>query len=327
MAVHIIMRMKLYRIYALLMFAVPLLGQQGPQSSLMIFNPYTDHSSLGGMERSLSINGQLRSQWTNFGNGPNTQYLGANMPVYAWNGAVGADLYTYSAGNLRTTQMRFSYNYVTGFMGGLISGGLRLGINQLRLDGSKITTPDGSYEDNIINHNDPVLTAGFMNSFGVNWEISGAYTNNLFTAAVSFADLVSPNQSLGDAKFRFDRTVYGMFRYDYALNDEILLMPNVAFRTNLRVIQTDLGIIGQYRMRTMGGLMLRGYSGKSIDALAIIAGYQLSQKVSLYYSYEAGLSPLRYTNEGSHDFILKIRMEPLFGKNLPPRIIYNPRFL
>ena len=319
--------MQRISLFVLLLLSFNILAQQGPQSSLAIFNPYLDHASMAGLERVLSINGQLRSQWNNFGGGPVTQYLGANMPVYAWKGSIGADLYSYSAGNLRTNQLRFSYNYITGFMGGLASGGIRLGINQIRLDGSNIITPDGAYEDNIIQHNDPVLTAGFMNSAGINWEISGAYSNNNFTAALSFADLVAPNQNLGKAKYRFDRTLYGMFRYDYALNEEITLMPNVAFRTNLNVLQTDLGIMAQYRLRTTGGLLLRGYSGKSIDALALIVGYQVSQKVSVYYSYEAGLSPLKYTNEGSHDLILKYRMEPLFGKNLPPRIIYNPRFL
>lgn len=319
--------MKRFLTLGLLIYTIATFAQQGPQTSLAIFNPYLEHAAMGGMDRRLSIVGQVRSQWTGIGQGPSTQYIGANMPMYAWTGAIGADLFTHRSGNLRINQLRASYNYVTPGFGGLLSVGGRLGFNQISLDGSRIITPDGNYDDGAINHNDPTLANTIVNSFGVNWEVSAAFTNNLITAALSFSDLVSPQQSIAKGKFQFDRTVNGLIRYDYQLNEDIVLMPNLGFRTNLRVLQTDVGVMARYKVRTFGGLLLRGYNTTTIDALAFTMGYHLSEKFSLYYSYETGLSALKTVNEGTHDFMMKIRLEPLFGKNLPPKIIYNPRFL
>lgn len=319
--------MKRLLTLGLLIYSIATIAQQGPQTSLAIFNPYIEHAAMGGMERRLAINGQVRSQWTGIGQSPSTQYIGANMPMYAWNGAIGADLFTHRSGNLRINQFRASYNYVTPNFGGLISLGGRLGFNQISLNGSGIITPGGNYEDGAINHNDPTLENGISNSFGVNWELSAAYTNNLFTAALSFSDLVGPQQSLSKGKFQFDKTINGLVRYDYQLNEDIILMPNIGFRTNMRVLQTDIGVLARYKARTFGGLLLRGYNNTSIDALAFTMGYHMSEKFSLYYSYETGLSALKYVNEGTHDFVMKVRLEPLFGKNIPPKIIYNPRFL
>ena len=72
---------------------------------------------------------------------------------------------------------------------------------------------------------------------------------------------------------------------------------------------------------------MRGYSGRTFDALAIVAGHRVSPKFSLFYAYDIGLSGLRSVHDGTHDLIVRINLDPIFGKNLPPRIIYNPRFL
>jgi type IX secretion system PorP/SprF family membrane protein len=312
---------------AFLLWYISLAGQQGPQTSLVAFNPYMDHSAYGGMDRLLTITGQARSQWSGLGESPSTQYLSAHMPIYSLSGAAGMDIQSSQAGQLRFSQVRGSYNYVTPFLRGLLSVGGRLGFNQTALDGSSIRTPTGTYVDGSANHNDPVLGINREVGLGVNWEISGLYNANELLIAVSLSDLVVPAQQIGNAIYKSDKTINLYSKYDLQVTESVVLSPNISLRSNLNYTQVDLGANALLGGKNTIGLGLRGYNSTSIDALNIYAGHRVNEKFSIYYAYEIGLSDLRYVNNGTHDLILKYQLNALLGKNLPPKKTYNPRFL
>lgn len=302
-------------------------AQQGIPTSLLSFNPYFEHSAYGGMDRTLSATLQTRSTWSQLEGRPSTLYLGGHMPVYAWKGSIGGDILTQGEGNLRLTQLRGSYNYVTPMLGGLVSYGARVGISQIRLDGNRIRTPQGSYIDGSINHRDPVLGTGIQNGFGGLWEVSALYTNAHIMVMASFSDLVSLGQSVGNATYAQDKTINFLAQYSYPMSEKLILLPGVSFRTNLNVLQSEIRAMVNYNIKNFGGLVLRGYSAKTIDALGIVAGHRVNQKFSLYYAFDIGLSGLRGAHDGTHDLIVRLNLDPLFGKNLPPKVTYNPRFL
>jgi type IX secretion system PorP/SprF family membrane protein len=320
-------KVKLLIISCLLFAYSTSFSQQGTPSSILNFNPYFNHSAYGGMDRTLSISLQTRAAWSNLEGRPSTQYIGGHMPVYIWKGSIGGDILTHAEGNLRFNRIRGSYNYVMPYMGGLLSMGGRLGISQVRLDGSKVRTPQGSYIDGIINHRDPALGNTIQNGFSGLWEVSALYTNADFQVMASLSNLVSLGQSLGNAKYANDKTLNFLGQYFYTLSPNLILMPGLSIMTNFNVVQTEVRAIANFNVKNYAGLCLRGYSGRTIDALGIVAGHRVSPKFSLYYAYDIGLSGLRSVHDGTHDLIVRINLDPVFGKNLPPRIIYNPRFL
>ncbi len=305
----------------------PLSSQQGVPSSIINFNPYFDHAAYGGMERTLSLTFQSRAAWSTLEGRPSTQYIGVHMPVYAWKGSIGGDILTQKEGNLRINQLRTSYNYVMPYLGGLISLGGRLGLSHIRLDGTQVRTPQGVYIDGTTNHRDQVLDNNLQNGIGGLWEISALYTNPSFQIMASLSDLVSLGQSIGNAKYSQDKTLNVFGEYNYVINPNLKLIPSMSLRTNFTVLQTEVRALANFNTKNYAGFSLRGYSSKTIDALSIIAGHRVSPKFSLYYAYDIGLSGLRSVHDGTHDLIVRINLDPIFGKNLPPRIIYNPRFL
>lgn len=321
------MKTRITGLLAVLAMCSALFGQQGVPTMLSSFNPYYEHASFAGFDRSLSINTQVRKQWLGLDGSPSMQYIGAHMPVYALGGAAGMDISTISEGVLRISQVRGSASKVVGVGGGLLSSAVRIAINQVRIDGNAVRTPQGSYQDGLINHNDGSLGNNIDQGIGLVWELSALFSTPDFNIAVSIADLANRAQQVGNGKYVQDRSIYVYSQYLYPINENITAMPSLAVRTNGKVVQTD--VVGQisYKANNYIGIGLRGYSGTTIDAFSLILGHKLNSKFGIYYSYESGLSQLKYTNEGTHDLLLKVNMDVLFGKNVPPKITYNPRFL
>jgi hypothetical protein len=89
------------------------------------------------------------------------------MPFYLWQGALGIELFNESIGAEEQTAFLLSYNYIRETSVGLWSFGLRLGMSQNSLDGTKLRAPDGTYEGSIIDHHDILYSpmewsAGFL---------------------------------------------------------------------------------------------------------------------------------------------------------------------
>jgi hypothetical protein len=76
-----------------------------------------------------------------------------------------------------------------------------------------------------------------------------------------------------------------------------------------------------------GGLSVRGYSQNTLDALVIFGGLKLSDHLTIAYAYDLTLSALNQASSGTHEVMLKYNLNRIIGAGLPPRVIYNPRFL
>ena len=83
----------------------------------------------------------------------------------------------------------------------------------------------------------------------------------------------------------------------------------------------------RYNENIFVGGSLRGYHGNSIDAVALMGGFKLSEKISIGYAYDLGLSRLKTVNSGAHEILLNYNLGAPIGQGKPPSIIYNPRSL
>lgn len=303
------------------------MGQQLNQYSLSQFNLYKDFGAYAGFEQKLVLSGHLRNQWVAHPGNPTFQYIGANMPIFNIKSGLGLDFENISEGNFHYRKARTSFNKVLNFGNAVISTGIRLSFNQLAINGKTILTPEGDYNDGSINHNDRQLSRDLERGYGIGYELSTFIRYNLYQFGLSISETPTHEIRTTSSGYRFKEQLNLFFSGIFIFSENIQFQPSMAFRTDFNTIQTDLSGILNLNGNIFGGLVLRGYNSKSLDAIGITFGHKINRKYSVYYNYDLPISSIKRTNEGSHELLLKMNFETLFGKPNNPKIIYNPRFL
>ena len=303
-----------------------LISQQTSQYSQAMFNKYAFNPAFAGLDFSLSANLVYRNQWESIQSNPTEIHINAHIPMYVWSGAVGGMIERRSFGVINQTSVSGSYNYITDTPFGLISFGGRLGMTQLALNGEDIITPEGIYIGGF-SHNDPILLEGRDQGFGLRWDVGSFFYNKQMQIGVALSSLPTTKISLENTSFSQTTHVNAFFQYNFPFNDEIELMQSILLKSDLNEIQSDISSLFKINGNIFGGISLRGYSSRSLDALVIIAGMKISENYTLSYSYDIGLSGLRRGHEGTHEILLNYNLRKLIGTGQPPKIIYNPRYL
>ncbi len=304
-------------------------AQQVPQYTLTMLDKYRDNPGYGGMDASLSITGAIKTQWETLPGSPKFQSVTAHMPLYIAGGGVGIQFFHDALGVEETTGFEASYNYVYESSIGLFSFGLSLGLMQKSLDGSKLLAPDGIYEGFTIVHNDPILSDTRGSGIAPSTNFGVYFANDYIEAGLSVDQFLANKVTLNNTEettFELKRTVNAFAEYSYPLNDLVQLYPAVFVKSDLVQTQVDFTIRADYQDVYFGGLLFRGYSAPTIDALAMFVGARLSSKLSVSYAYDITLSSLSKFSEGTHEIVLHYNLSKPIGIGRPERIIYNPRF-
>ncbi len=302
-------------------------GQQWNQISMSNFHPYFNNAAYAGFDRAISTTILSRNQWAGFVGAPKVRYIGSHLPVYIWKAGFGADLFTLEEGSLAYRSARISANKIFDINGGLLSGGIRIGLHSLNINGAVLTTPEGNYNGGTVNHNDPLLENVKFSGVGIGWEGSIWYRKGNYQLGFAINELPSNSFSVKNVNFELRKNFNLFFQTIFDYSETIQFQPSISIKTDLNYIQTEILALTRINGNIFGGMMLRGYSSSSIDALGIMLGHRINKRYSIYYNYDAGLSKLRKTNEGSHEIMLKIDFFNLPGSGIPPKIIYNPRYL
>ena len=130
-------------------------AQQAPQHSLYMIDPYSINPAYAGFDRSLSANLNYRGQWTGIENNPVHIYANAHLPVYLLDGGAGVHIRRDRTGLINRTEIGISFNRVIPTPYGTFSAGLRVGMQQSRIDGSQIISPDGIYINSCLLYTSP----------------------------------------------------------------------------------------------------------------------------------------------------------------------------
>lgn len=300
-------------------------AQQTPQWTQYILNKYAINPAFGGLEQSLSITTGIRSQWNQFPGSPKTQIINAHLPLYFLKGSAGMSLINDQTGALRRTIVSASYNYVHDASWGLLSVGLRVGGQQVRLDGRALRTPDGVYIDQTFDHLDPRLSATDVAGFSPIWSLGLYYIKDALEVGLTLDNTPGSNIEAGATRLSNSSAMSFFASYQYDVTDDIAVVPNVFVKSESGQTQVDIGALGYYQ-QFFGGLGLRGLGGNSLDALGIIAGTKLSPKLRISYSFDIGLSDLGQFHDGSHEFIVNYNLQRPIKTGELPKIIYNPRY-
>ena len=305
-------------------------AQQPAQYSLYMLNKYGFNPAFAGMENSLSITGVYRNQWVGLPGNPETQQVNAHMPLQIASGGIGIGLENETIGNWTQTATTLTYDYQM-LMGssGVLSLGLSAGIVQRKFDGSKARLPEGIYdeENNLILHEDQILTNGIETGSAPTFHFGAFYQSEKLEVGISAINLMENELKMSELRFVQDRTYYLFLGYRHDLNNTISLHPSLLMKSNAEQMQLDFSLIARYNENIFLGATFRGYHSESVDAVALMAGMKLSEKITFGYSYDLGLSNLNSVHNGSHEIMLNYNLGKEIGKGIPPNIIYNPRSL
>lgn len=300
-----------------------IIAQNFNPGTLYSFNKYSTNSGYAGLsgDKLLSLN--FREQWVGFEGRPRNYSVNYSTPIYNWNGAAGIKVGSYSVGIQSNINLDLSYNYVRQSSFGLFSFGFGSGIKSLSIDKNKIITPDGNYEDNSLNHNDPFVEGDLSDqrSF-LNLSIFGVYYFRNIEIGIIFDKELSVQ---GKYQYGLKDAVKLNWQYVYNLNEDFTFKFFGLLYSDFVLMQNDIGAVGVYKSNYIGGMNFRGFNHNTFDSFSIILGSNINYKMRLIYSVDFTISKLRKAEDGSHEIKLIYNFgEKKIDRILPP-IINNPR--
>lgn len=312
-------------------FASVVAAQQPAQYSMFMLNKYNYNTAYAGLDGSVSATAVFRKQWVNFVGSPLTFQANVHLPIPYLRSGVGLGMEQDRIGAELQTRVRASYNYIFSIGAGQLSVGIAGNYLQKTLDGSLLRTPDGNYEGATINHNDALL--------GVNRAIGSTFTAEAgiyykqpkFEIGASMINLQEPTARLVSGAFvqelRYRRALAVQGQYNFDINSDFDLQPTFLVKSDFVKVQAELALVLRYQKQFFGGLGYRGFDSRSQDALFLLVGMQVNKNFMLAYSYDISLNAIRTYNSGSHEVVLNYNLNKSLGKEIPQKIIYNPRFL
>jgi type IX secretion system PorP/SprF family membrane protein len=305
------------------------LAQQPAQYSMFMLNKFHWNPAYAGLDHSLSATGVYRAQWDQLEGNPITQNINVHAPLYIFNSGLGLNLENDELGLERRTTATVAYNYqLTLGRKSILALGLSGGLAQRTLDGSKMRTPEGNYTDaTVIFHNDDLLPISMATAQVMTFGAGAYFYSENFQAGLAVRNLNRPQADLDFISLQLSRAFFFTADARFELGQGLSLHPSILLRSDLVQTQTDLGAIFRYNDNIFAGASFRGYNSDSVDALAFIAGFKLSEKTTLAYAYDMTLSILNQVSNGSHELMLNYNLNKPIGMGRPPRVIYNPRAL
>ncbi len=302
-----------------------LFGQLRTQNSLYLVDLYQINPAFGGLERSLHANFNYRDQWSGFDQNPVHLKVNAHLPLYLLEGGAGISMQTDKLGGLSMNSFKVSYNNIRKTAFGIISGGLGLGFTTTNLDGSVLLTPEGIYENNTIEHNDPILVSEGLSGTRLDYDLGIFIGMEALDISLSLSNLFLPKFDVQNINITNPNIVNLFIRKPLFIRD-LVFVPSVLIKTDFLSYQTEISCLIK-NGSVFGGLSLRGYSKRSFDSVVFLGGIKINTNYTLSYSYDAGISSLRTISQGVHEVNVSYNLNKLIGVGLPPEIIYNPRNL
>lgn len=304
-----------------------LLAQQTPQYTMYMLNPYGINPAYAGLDQSISATGVYRRQWDNFDFAPSSQHFNIHSPSYFLGGGIGLAVENerFGAEQHFSALLGYAYHLVLPSRN-ILSIGISGGVVQKTINGQDIRTPEGNYEGITIDHNDLLLPNSRVSALGPVFNVGIYYQGESLEVGLN-VDQVS-EQTIDFDLFSYQlRRAYGLYMaYGMDIGRKLRLTPSVLVKSIISQTQIDFSARMQYNDNLFGGVSVRGYNDTSLDAVALLAGFRLTDNITVAYSYDITLSDLREVSTGSHEVMVHYNLGKPVNKGKLPPIIYNPRF-
>ena len=315
----------------LLSFIATIAGaQQAAQYSMYMWNIHAFNPAYAGLDNSLSITGVYRNQWVSLPGNPVSRNVTAHMPLYILGGAIGIALENETLGSWSQSTVHLSYAWqrVVGHSG-ILSVGASAGFLQRQFDGTLARTPEGIFDDqnNYLGHNEQSLPFSIEAGQVPTFSAGAFYQGEHLEVGISATNLLENEISLSSISFVPERSYYFFLGYKTDMGRKLQLNPSVLVKSDIFQTQMDLSLLLRYNENIYAGASFRGYDTNSRDAIALMGGFRVNDKLTIGYSHDLTLSTLSHVSNGTHELLLNYNLGKPIGQGKPPIIIYNPRSL
>ena len=298
-------------------------AQNEPQFSQYMFSPVVFNPGFAGLEDAIVNVLDARNQWVQIPGAPQSQFITSSFPIYKINSGVALRLVNDKAGQLQTTAVSLSYAYhIQVGKSSLISLAANGGIAYQALDGSKLIAPQGSYEV-IIDHNDNYLPESLVSDIIPDAGFGVVFKSQKFEAGLSANHILGQAfqypTGVASTSIQYSPVGYVYLSYLQNIGDNFHLRPTVLFKTDNIESMADVNLLLDYKNNILLGASFRGYLANQTDAVVVIAGWNITERLGINYSYDITLSGLSAVSQGSHELTVAYRIpvaRPRAGKEI-----------
>ncbi|TAG51651.1 MAG: type IX secretion system membrane protein PorP/SprF [Cytophagales bacterium] len=328
-------------ITSILFTAVLSYGQQLPQYTQYMLNPYLINPAVAGTTDHFDIKAGYRNQWMGFNSNPElsgvASYQVAPVTFYvtahghigkdhqrlrgrhknqnAWHHGLGMQVISDRTGPTSHITVQGSYTYDMSLNKKLrMSFGAFVGVRQWSVNGDRIRYSDGSTGAATVNGAVDLSTLLPTVSFGTwlyhKYWYAGFSILDVVpfgTSSSAYKDVVNASKSVSNSlKQHYFLTVGAMFHP----NKEIAVIPSILVRPTLGVsvssLSIDLNTKVRYKNMIWGGLSYR-----SSDAFSVLFGVLIDKKYEIGLAYDYTINgSLRARSNGSFEIMLGYRIDP-----------------
>lgn len=270
-----------------------------------------------GKQSQLNVTAAYALDLAGFEHNPQTAYIGADLPFYAfrvYQGA-GAQLVNDKIGLFTHQKLALQYALQTKLFGGQLRFGLQAGFLSENFDGSKLDLDDSS---------DPAFTTSDVNGSAFDLGFGLYYTHRQWYVGLSGQHLTAPKVELGETnELQIDRTYYLTGGYNIKLRNPFLtIKSSMLARTDGVAWRAD--VTGRLVYQHENKMLYGGVSYSPTNSVTVLVGGSF-HGVVLGYSYEVYTSALSVGN-GSHELYIGYQHDINLtkkGRNLhkSPRIL------
>ncbi|MCL2072752.1 MAG: PorP/SprF family type IX secretion system membrane protein [Marinilabiliaceae bacterium] len=292
--------------------SVSLHAQFDSQHSQYMFFPTLYNPGHAGMSGQISTFVVERHQYIGFEGYPKLTAVSIDMPIHISGNPGGAGLMFVN------DRIGFYSNlFIQGLVSqrydlwdGKISVGANLGIINVALDGTRLTTaPTGGGDYHF--ETDPLVPNTEVSGIGVDLGLGAFYRTEKYFAGISFLHLFRPSPNFKDEfNIYIPRTTYITAGYNYSLWEfPIVLKPSFMVKKSEAIWQFEINMLLLYKGRFWGGVTYR-YQ----DAVALLLGIELNNGIKVGYSFDIPTSVVALRASGTHEVYIGYLFDIDFGK-------------
>ena len=326
--------LKLKSVIVLIFFQVfnfiQLSAQIFPVSSHTFRNTLSFNPAFTGASDGLNLVAGYRNQWTGLEGAPKGFYVNGDLTLPRFRSGIGLSMWSEKIGVQNINSVNANYAYIQPLGKIKLSVGVELGAVFSTLDGAKLITPNGVYENGGVNHEDPVLPASKVNSIKPSLGIGVLVQHDNFDFAIASMNLIDFSDKFTGIEEQlnanYERPFHVFLRGKINLGTKFDIQPSVSVLTDFKNWQTEISALASWQKTVYLGVSARGYNKNSFESLIPIVGGRLWKDLTLFYSYDVNLNSLKVANKGSHEVSLGYYIpSKKFFKG--EKIVNNPRFL
>ncbi len=316
-----------FNLVLLMLFAISVAQAQiFPNSTHYMFNQQAKNPAFYGKEDGITFGGNFRYQWAKLDGQPQTFNFFTDAAIPAAHGGVGLNISNDRLGAFNITSLNAGYAFIQSIKNKFkISIGISAGIIVNKLDGSKLTTPQGGS-----NLNDDDLSALKQNSFRPNLSLGISFQYKYLDAGIVYTNLINASDKFkgvkNELKTKYGSELNAIVQGKIVVKEYVALRPALAVYTDFKEFQTDFSFMAGYTKYGLLGVNVRGFNKKTFESISPILNITAVKNLNIVYSYDVNLNKLANVNKGTHEVTIMYTL-PNSKIYKQPKIINNPRFL